>query len=234
MWLTVPDYFNRVNQDLLAVFIPPYDAKTVLEIGCGAGAAMAEALRRVNPGVLWNGFDNNDAALEVARTRCSHAANVDVNKHWRAIAPQYADVVVFGDVLEHLSDPWIVLKYMAENMAPGAQVLACIPNVQHWTVIRDLLNGKWTYTDENLLDRTHLRFFTLDSIQDMFAEAGLQVFEIQGRDIDNEGHHHFLSFIDEIGPEACHQLGVDLNPLRKQSFAFQYLVRAIKPPESDI
>jgi 2-polyprenyl-3-methyl-5-hydroxy-6-metoxy-1,4-benzoquinol methylase len=173
----VNPYYNRVNPDLLAL-IPP-DAKTVLEIGCGAGA-LCDAYRRVNPGIKWHGIENNHAAVEAARSKGIKIVWEDAN--WLAepdlvAAGLYSvkpDVLVLGDILEHLNDPWQILKWCAGIVIPGAQVLACIPNVQHWTVIRDLLRGKWTYTDEGLLDRTHLRFFTLDSIREMFEQAGLQ------------------------------------------------------------
>ena len=76
----VPDYFNRVNQDLLAL-IPP-DAKTVLEIGCGAGA-LCEAYRKMNPGVVWLGVESNQDAADVAREdgRLNDAANNDSRRH---------------------------------------------------------------------------------------------------------------------------------------------------------
>ena len=49
------------------------------------------------------------------------------------------------------------------------------------------MSGHWTYADEGLLDRTHLRFFTLESTKAMFADAGLHVFEIRGRQLFNDG-----------------------------------------------
>ena len=91
------------------------------------------------------------------------------------------DCLVFGDVLEHLVDPWAALTRLSRLVREGGQVLACIPNVQHYSVIVNLLRGKWDYQDEGLLDRTHLRFFTLSGIQDLFAKAGLRVFDIQPR-----------------------------------------------------
>ena len=70
---------------------------------------------------------------------------------------------------------------LARLVRDGGQVLACIPNVQHYSVIVNLMRGKWDYQDEGLLDRTHLRFFTLSGIRDLFGRAGLQIFDIQPR-----------------------------------------------------
>ena len=73
-----------------------------------------------------------------------------------------------------------VTKSHAESAqrAIGGQVLACIPNVQHYSVLVSLLRGQWEYQEEGLLDRTHLRFFTLPGVQDLFARSGLHVFEV--------------------------------------------------------
>jgi hypothetical protein len=54
-------------------------------------------------------------------------------------------------------------------------VLACIPNVQHYSVLARLIRGNWRYEDEGLLDRTHLRFYTREGIEDLFEEAGLAI-----------------------------------------------------------
>ncbi len=211
-------YYDSYNPDLLKL-IPP-DAKTVLEIGCGEGA-LCEAYRRVNPTVEWNAVEMDEAAASKTEGIIDLISVVDLNHE--SFIPgvhHHYDCLVCGDVLEHLIDPLDLLRQCMDLLKPGAQVLACIPNVQHWTVIRDLLEGKWDYTDSGLLDRTHLRFFTLKSIREMFDQAGLQVHEIIGRDLFSEGlakflHEYPASF---FGPNNILQMR-----------AYQYLVRAIKP-----
>ncbi len=215
--MSVPDYFDRVNPDLLAL-IPP-DAKVVLEIGCGAGA-LCEAYRRINPGVAWYGVEPDfDARVEGNRPgRCNyvHGGPVESCDFDDGDFPEDpVDVLVLGDVLEHLHDPWSQLHRLTRLIKPGALILACIPNIGHWTVIRDLMAGKWTYTDEGLMDRTHLRFFTLESIVATFQDAGLQIDSIMGRDICNEGLEDWIS-----------ESGI---PYTNQIRAYQYVVRAVKP-----
>jgi len=211
-------YFGRVNPELLKL-IPP-DAKTVLEIGCGEGA-LCEAYRRINPGVRWCGIDTFDDGRKRAVAAGVEFVCADIEEDpWHfhcednAIHPIF-DCIVLGDVLEHLRYPEMALHTIVDGYAkPGAQVLACIPNVGHWTVIAGLLRGEWDYTDEGLLDRTHLRFFTLKSIRAMFKEAGLEIFECRGRRLFNEG---FISWSQQT------QLGTD------DMAVYQWVIRAVKP-----
>src|SRR5262249_53974498 len=160
-----PDYYNRVNVDLLRI-MPP-DASVVLEAGCGAGA-LAEAYRRINRGVTYCGIEKNADAARLASSSgridqliVGDVETVDLSALGFSEERPSVDCLVFGDVLEHLVDPWIVLSRLARLVRSGGQVLACIPNIQHYSIIINLMRGNWDYEDEGLLDRTHLRFFTL-------------------------------------------------------------------------
>ena len=210
-------YHDRLNPDLLKII--PLDAKVVLEIGCGAGR-LAEAYRRINPSVCWFGVESSpEAALQAMdRGRCNWVDNTSLEEcdfDDERFPEDPFDVCVIGDVLEHLADPWEQLKRLVCLATPGCQVLASIPNIGHWSIIRDLIEGHWTYADEGLLDKTHLRFFALESIKAMFADAGLHVFEIRGRTIFNEGFEEWSKKTLLRTPSA-------------QMKAYQYIVRAIK------
>ncbi len=132
------------------------------------------------------------------------------------------DCLILGDVLEHLRDPWHILRFLAKSMKPGAQVLASIPNVQHYSLILSLLHGQWTYQDAGLLDRTHLRFFSLQSIKEMFADAGLQIFEIRGRQIETNYESEWRNVLRLLSENT------DFPDLARRSQTYQYLVRAIR------
>ena len=82
------------------------------------------------------------------------------------------DVVLCGDVLEHLRDPWSALRALA---ALGGQVVLSVPNVAHWTGRRALARGRFPYAEHGLFDRTHLRFFTRASARDLAQSAGLRI-----------------------------------------------------------
>ena len=86
------------------------------------------------------------------------------------------DCIVFNDVLEHVVDPWSMLDRAKERLAPGGRIVASIPNVRHYIVVRNLaLRGRWDYADWGVLDRTHLRFFTRASIEELFESADMAI-----------------------------------------------------------
>ena len=89
------------------------------------------------------------------------------------------DVVMYGDVLEHLVDPEGTLVKTKDILAPGGRVVASIPNVAHASVRLALLSGEFKYRSDGLLDRTHLRLFTRESIHSLFEAAGYDIEEIR-------------------------------------------------------
>src|SRR6266705_373362 len=97
----------------------------------------------------------------------------------RRLSGMRFDVILAGDFLEHLQDPVQLLQQLRSFLEPSGYLLTSIPNVSHGSVRLGLLHGKFEYRDTGILDRTHLRFFTFDSIQRMFADAGYRVDEVQ-------------------------------------------------------
>lgn len=89
------------------------------------------------------------------------------------------DVVLAGDVLEHLLDPQAVLNRMARLIVPTGRIVVSLPNIAHADVKLSLLRGQFNYTPWGLLDRTHVRFFTLNSVRDLVKKAGLQIVALE-------------------------------------------------------
>jgi SAM-dependent methyltransferase len=85
------------------------------------------------------------------------------------------DCIICADVLEHTADPWAVVAKLKELLKPDGCIVASIPNVGFHRNIRKMLRGQWTYAQEGLLDKTHLRFFTLETITELFASNGLKI-----------------------------------------------------------
>jgi len=152
-------------------FIPP-TVRSVLDVGCSFGA-FGLGLKRDRPGIEVWGLEPNVEAATVARARLDRV----VIGRFPADAPdRLFDCIVFNDVLEHLEDPWSVLKHVKSLLSPGGCVVASLPNIRHFSVLVPLvLKGRWTYRDVGILDRTHLRFFTRSTMVELFESTGWRV-----------------------------------------------------------
>jgi 2-polyprenyl-3-methyl-5-hydroxy-6-metoxy-1,4-benzoquinol methylase len=73
------------------------------------------------------------------------------------------DVIVMSDILEHLADPTTVLLHYLKMLNDKGFLLISVPNVAHVDIGLGLLDGKFNYTQEGILDNTHLKFFTYSS-----------------------------------------------------------------------
>ena len=83
------------------------------------------------------------------------------------------DCIIYGDVLEHLRDPWAVLRRHAEALSDDGTILICVPNLEHWSFADRLLRGTWDYEPTGLLDETHLRWFSLETMREGLLALGL-------------------------------------------------------------
>lgn len=166
-------YFAGVRRDFLAL-LPPSGQADVLEIGCGFGETGAAAL---SAGLCrsYAGVELFPQAADVARTHLSEVLQGDVEHLDLPWPTRHFDAVLMSEVLEHLVDPWAVVKRIAHLMKPGAVVLASSPNVAQIRIVRDLLADRWDLADSGVMDRTHLRWFTQGTYRRMFEEAGIRV-----------------------------------------------------------
>ena len=154
----------------------PDRARRVLDVGCNDGTFGATVLAARPGREVW-GIEPHDLDAAAAATRLTGVAQ-GFYPDALADVPGTFDCVSFNHVLEHMIDPWAALRATRERLVPGGVIVGELPNVRHLPFIVDLaVRGRFDYVDSGLLDRTHLRFFTRSSAQELFTSTGYEVEE---------------------------------------------------------
>jgi GT2 family glycosyltransferase/2-polyprenyl-3-methyl-5-hydroxy-6-metoxy-1,4-benzoquinol methylase len=201
----------------LAALVPA-EARRILDVGCAGGRLG----RRLKAGTEREvvGIEVDPAAAAEARRHLDEVWPLDLDAVERLPAGGF-DCVICADVLEHLRDPERALRLLRRALAPGGRLLASIPNVRHASVLLPLLvDGRFTYRDEGILDRTHLRFFTLQEILALLGRAGFAVGAVAAI---RSGAPAAL----EPAAELVGRLGGDAGRFREEATVIQYLVTAV-------
>lgn len=209
------------NHDLLKL-IPPSVCK-LIEIGCSSGA-LAREIKQNNPGCNCIGIDIDPEYAKLAGRYCDHAFAEDIEQVGDDFFSGNSDrdCWVFGDSLEHLRDPWQLLSKIRKVIPAHGCVVACIPNAQHWSVLARLSIGAFRYENSGLLDRTHLRWFTRQTIVELFHASGFEIMEGVPRIFHEPQREPFLGVIGELA-KLC---GADPEVAVNDSLPLQYVIRA--------
>jgi methionine biosynthesis protein MetW len=154
----------------IASFIDP--GSHVFDVGCGEGQLAAIL---TDKGCQVDGMDIKLDRVEGSRHHYKNLieGNIetfDFNRHARKY-----DVVVFSDVLEHLQRPEKVLAKAPLLINDKGKTLISLPNVAYYSNRLGLLFGRWEYQNEGILDRTHLRFFTMLTGRELVESCGFSV-----------------------------------------------------------
>lgn len=156
------DYYGETRADLIPYL--PVDAKDVLEVGCGrgfTGRLIQQQLGCRVTGVELHPEIAAEAARHLSRVITGDILSVDVDGRY--------DAIVASELFEHLADPDAFLLKMMPLLKPGGVIVLSVPNVGHYSVVEDLLAGRWDYVPAGLLCCTHLRFFTRRTLTDLMA-----------------------------------------------------------------
>jgi 2-polyprenyl-3-methyl-5-hydroxy-6-metoxy-1,4-benzoquinol methylase len=157
-------YFNQLREELIEL-IPNKNNNKVLEIGAAGGYLLVELKKRkiasevvgVDLMHLPNTKQNNP---DIDKFIFGNIENMDLN-----LPENYFDVIICGDVLEHLIDPWSVLSKIHKFLKAGGVIILSIPNFREFfTLYTIVVKADFAYSEYGILDKTHLRFFCKKNI----------------------------------------------------------------------
>ena len=208
------EYFSQVRREIFS-FLPEKMGR-VLEVGCGTGDTLGY-LKQQGRCDWAGGVELVASAAEIARSKVDLVIEGDVETMELPFEDGSLDVILCLDILEHLVDPWSMVRKLDKLLKPGGALIASIPNVRHCRVVCPLLfQGKWQYRDAGILDKTHLRFFVRETAIALMGSSGLQVEKVGVAGLD-KGSKGWLAHVLTLG-------------LFKSFFVRQYLICARKAP----
>lgn len=154
--------------------VGPGKGRRLLDVGSAQGVL---AQRFTELGFEVTCIEGSPELAALGKDKCRQMIVADLDKPLPQLNGQF-DVIVYGDILEHLRNPMEVFTGFNRSLRPEGQVIVSVPNMAHLWVRLNLLIGRLPYADRGILDRTHLRFFTLASFRRFLSDAGLECDQI--------------------------------------------------------
>lgn len=173
------DYDPKVVRNILGDDVNPLNRigelisnhSNVLDIGAGSGL-LPVVLVAKNKTVSIDGIEPDPYASRLAQKNYSAFWTGTVEEYKSVIDWKKYDYIVLADVIEHLQDPFMFLNILSSLIHSGTRIILSVPNVAFGAVRLNLLRGNFRYVDSGILEKTHLRFFTLESLQQLVSNAG--------------------------------------------------------------
>lgn len=186
--------------------------KRVLDVGCSSGY-LARPLAANGCTVV--GLELDPAAAEEARSVCEDVLVGDVETMQLPFEERSFDVVLCGDLVEHLRDPEAFLARVRPLLRPDGRLVLTTPNVANWSMRIGLLVGRWRYTERGILDRTHTHLFTRKTLVETLERAGYRVDVLD-----------FTVPLPVLRNAATERVAHAVGRIRPSLFAYQFVVAA--------
>jgi 2-polyprenyl-3-methyl-5-hydroxy-6-metoxy-1,4-benzoquinol methylase len=184
----------------------------VLDVGCSTGYL---SRRLVERGSAVIGIEADERAAQVARDVCERVLVGDVEEMELPFEPGSFDVILCGDVIEHLREPRRFLERVRPLLASDGRLVLTTPNIANWAMRLGLLAGRWRYTDRGILDRTHLHLFTRRTLVETLEEAGYRIVKLD-----------FTVPVPILRRPLIEATAHAIGRLRPSLFAYQFVVAA--------
>jgi SAM-dependent methyltransferase len=183
-----------------------------LDVGCSTGYL---SRRLVERGASVVGIELDERAAEQARDVCEQVLVGDVETMELPFPAGSFDVVLCGDLIEHLREPQRFLERVRPLIRSGGRIVLTTPNVANWAIRLGLLAGRWRYTERGILDQTHVHLFTKRTLVDTLSHAGYELVELD-----------FTAPVPGIGSPPVERAAHAIARIRPSLFAYQFVVAA--------
>lgn len=178
-WLFDPFYALDKRVEMVSqIAIGKNDHIKVLEVGCACGTMLLNIKSKFKGAEIY-GIEPNKAECEIAGA-FANVKNCAYDEEEITYPQNFFDYIIFSDVLQKVTDPWILLSKYKNYLREDGHVLACIPNILHYSVISGLLCGRWSYAGNGILSKNNIRFFTPTEAEIMFQNAGFKNIKFSG------------------------------------------------------
>jgi SAM-dependent methyltransferase len=202
----------------------PLWARTILDVGCGQGE-LGAAFKRYSPAARVLGIEEDPEHAAIAKTYLDEVEVMDPEAGDPPFdVPGGYDCIVYAASLAHMRDPFATIRRHAELLHADGVMLLCVPNVEHWSFLDQLLRGTWDYQDSGLFDRRHMRWFGLESTRRGLVAAGLHLCDATPRVFDAD---RARLFVEAMTP-ALTALGIDPQGYARRAGALQFIWRVRK------
>jgi len=166
-------YYGEVRNDVLDII--PITPMRILDVGCGSGDTALAAKRRFGPSCEVTGIEMYEPAGMAARNKLDRVIIGDIEHLTLDFPEKHFDCILCSDILEHLKDPWTVLNTLRRFLADDGVFVASMPNIRHIVPLKQIILDRLEYQKSGVLDKTHLRIFTLHTIRGLFTQTGFQI-----------------------------------------------------------
>jgi 2-polyprenyl-3-methyl-5-hydroxy-6-metoxy-1,4-benzoquinol methylase len=183
-----------------------------LDAGCSSGYLSERLAQR---GFAITGLELDAEAATVAERWCEQVLVGDVERMELPLEPESFDLVLCGDILEHLRDPEAALARLRPLLKPGGRLVLSTPNVANWAIRLSLLFGRFRYTERGILDRTHAHFFTRSTLREALERSGYEIVV----------YEHIVP-LPLLRAAPLERLAHAIGGLRPSLFAYQFVVAA--------
>ena len=165
-------YYSNDRKEMLCFL--PKNAKKILDIGCSNGS-FASTVKKINNAEVW-GIEYMPKEAKKAEGKLYKVFSGRCEDYLDSLPDNYFDAIYCNDVLEHLVDPYMVLRKIKMKLVKDGVVISSMPNIRFHSVLIPLIfSKKFEYKRSGVMDKTHLRFFTKKSIKNMYEGLGYEI-----------------------------------------------------------